>query len=89
MFVLVRVTITVMKYHEEKKASGQRNSKQDKNLEARADAEVVEGRCSVNWLVYPGLLRFHSYRTQDSLPRNSTTHNELGPSCQSLIKNMP
>ena len=46
-------------------------------------------RGAAYWLAPCGLLSLLSYRTQDHKPRDGTTHNELGPPYQSLIKKMP
>ena len=51
--------------------------KQGWNPEAGADAETMEG--AAYWLDSPGLLSLSFYRTQDHQPRDSTTHNGLGP----------
>ena len=56
------------------KGSQARNSKKGRNLEAGAQAEAMEG--ATYWLAPQGLLSLLSYRTQ---PRDSTTHNDLGP----------
>jgi hypothetical protein len=40
--------------------------------EAGADAEAMEG--CFYWLASPGLLSLLSWRTQDYLPRDRTTH---------------
>jgi hypothetical protein len=62
--------------------------KQDRNLEAGADAEAMEGCCL---LVYPtphGLLSLLSYRVKDYHPRDGSTHKGLGP-LSSVSKKMP
>ena len=56
---------------------------QGRNLEAGTEAEAMEVCCLLASL--PGLL---SYRTQNHQPRDSTTHNALGPPHQLLIKKM-
>ena len=51
--------------------------KQNRNLEARADAEAMEEWCllaCIPWFAQP-----ISYRTQDHQPRDGTSHNGLGP----------
>ena len=62
-------------------AHHQRKSGQElrlgRNLEAGADAEVIEGCCLL--ACSHGLLSLLSYRTQDHQPIDGTTHNSLGP----------
>jgi hypothetical protein len=51
---------------------------QGRNLEA--GAEVEPWRSAAYWLVPCGLLSLLSFRTEYYQPRDSTTHNLLGPS---------
>jgi hypothetical protein len=53
--------------------------------EAGADAEAMEGCCSLACLPWLAQL---SYRTQGHRPRDGTAHHGLGAPHQSLIKNM-
>ena len=50
---------------------------QDRNLEAAADAEALQGCCLL--LAHHGLLSLLSYRTHDHQPRDGTTQHRLGP----------
>jgi hypothetical protein len=50
---------------------------QSRNLEAGADAELW--RNAAYRLAPHGLLNLLSYRVQEHQPRDSTTHNRLGP----------
>ena len=52
--------------------SWDKNSKQGRNLEAAADAEAREGCSLTAWL-----LNLLSYRTQEYLPKDDSTHSEL------------
>ena len=51
--------------------------KQGRDLEARNDAEAMEG--AAYWVDLCGLLSLLSYRTQDHLPTYGSKHNGLGP----------
>jgi hypothetical protein len=46
-------------------------------------------RGATYWFAPHGLFSLLSYRTQDHQPRDSTTHNGLGPPHQSLVNKMP
>ena len=52
--------------------------KQDRDLEAGADAEAMER--AAYWLASHGLFSLLSYRTQKQQPRGNITYNGLGPS---------
>jgi hypothetical protein len=57
------------------KGSQNRNSEQGRNLEAEADTKTM-----VYWLVPMACSAYFLIEPKTTSPRNSTTHNELGPS---------
>jgi hypothetical protein len=60
---------------------------QDRNLEAGAEAEAMEGYYLL--FVHHGLIILLSYRTQNHQPRDGTTHSGLSPQPSFIEKNPP